>query len=300
MTMTTGNFPRLLEEGIRTIFGASYKEHPSYVKRIFDIQKSRKAAETDVQMTNFGTARRKGEGNEITLDDRKQGYSQRTTHTVWALGYRITKEAQDDNLYKDVINSATPALARSLRVTKEIVGHNLLNRSTDASYTFGDGKCILSAAHPTEAGAQSNIAATPADLSDTAMRSLYFQVRRMKDDKDIPIAAQLSKLIVRIEDEFTAKEIMKSTGLVNTDFNNINVWNSDLIKGLVVTPYLTGSKWFFTTDVPNGLTHYVRTAVEIAAHNDFMTKDKIVTASERYSFTIKDWRSLYGNAGVGA
>lgn len=298
MTMNRGNFPRLLEEGIRTIFGASYAEHPSYVKRIFDIQKSKKAAETDVQMTNFGTARRKGEGNEITLDDRKQGYSLRTAHTVWALGYRITKEAQDDNLYKEVINSATPALARSLRVTKEIVGHNLLNRAFDTAYAFGDGKNIISNAHPTEAGAQSNAAATPADLSDAAMRSLYFQIRRMKDDKNIPINAMPAKLIVPTEQEFTAKEIMKSTGLVNTNFNNINVWNSDLIKALICSPYLTSSAWFFTTDIPNGLTHYVRTGVEIDAHNDFLTKDKIVTASERYSFTCKDWRSIYGNEGV--
>lgn len=298
MTMMTGNFPRLLEEGIRTIFGATYKEHPSYVKRIFDIQKSKKNAETDVQMTNFGTARRKGEGNEITLDDRRQGYSQRTVHTVWALGYRITKEAQDDNLYKEVINSATPALARSLRATKEIVGHNLLNRAFDSKYAFGDGQSIISDAHPTEAGDMSNKADTAADLSDAALRSLYFKIRKMRDDKNIPIDAMPGKLIVPVDYEFTAKEIMKSTGLVNTNFNNINVWNSDLIKGLIVTPYLTGKAWFFTTDVPNGLTHYVRTGVEIESHNDFMTKDKIVTASERYSFTVKDWRAIYGNEGV--
>lgn len=299
MTMTLGSFPRLLEPGIRSIFGASYKEHPLYSTRIFETRNSTKNAETSVQITGMGLARRKESGAEITMDNAKQGYSNRVVHTTWALGYRITEEAREDNQYKETIGKLTPMLARSMRTTKEIVGHNLLNRAFNGSYTFGDGVALCSNAHPTEAGNQSNVAAISADISDAALRAIYYQARQAKDDKGLPIDVSLRNIIAPITKELEIKEILKSSKLVNTNYNNINVWNDGLIKGVICTPYLTSaSAWFVQTDVSDGLIMYKRKGLVIDVDTDFLTKDVVVTARERYSHTCNDWRAIYGNAGV--
>jgi len=298
MTMNLGSFPRLLEPGIRSLFGQSYREHPSYIAKIFESRNSDKNAETSVQITGFGLARRKESGAEITMDNSKQGYSNRVAHTVWALGYRITEEARDDNQYKQTVNRLTPMLAKSMRTTKEIVGHNILNGAFSGQ-TYGDGVVLVSASHPTESGNQSNIAATAADISDAALRAMYYQVRQAKDDKNIPIDLGIKNIIAHVTKELEIKEILKSDKLVNTNYNNINVWNNGMIKGVICSPYLTSSSaWFLQTDCPDGLIAYKRKALTIDVDTDFLTKDVIVTARERYSHTCNDWRAIYGNAGV--
>lgn len=298
MTMNLGSFPRLLEPGIRTIFGTSYRMHPSYADKIFEKRSSNKNAETSVQITGFGLARRKESGAEITMDAAKQGYSNRIAHTVWALGYRITEEARDDNLYNQTINRLTPLLARSMRTTKEIVAHNILNGAFSGN-TYGDGQYLICNSHPTEAGNQSNIAATSADISDAALRAMYYQIRQAKDDKNIPIDLGIKNIIAPVTKELEIKEILKSDKLVNTDYNNINVWNNGLIKGIICSPYLTSSTaWFLQTDCADGLIQYNRKDLKVDVDTDFLTKDVIVTARERYSHTVNDWRSIYGNQGA--
>ena len=298
MTMTLGSFPRLLEPGIRSIFGQSYREHPQYAAKIFEKRNSEKNAETSVQVTGFGLARRKESGAEITMDAAKQGYSNRIAHTVWALGYRITEEARDDNLYKQTINKLTPMLAKSMRTTKEIVAHNILNGAFSGN-TYGDGTYLISNAHPTESGNQSNVAATSADISDAALRAMYYQIRQAKDDKNVPVDLGIKNIIAPVTKELEIKEILKSDKLVNTNYNNINVWNSNLIKGVICSPYLTSATaWFLQTDCPEGLIEYNRKALTIDVDTDFLTKDVIVTARARYSHTCNDWRAIYGNAGA--
>lgn len=298
MTMNLGSFPRLLEPGIRSLFGQSYREHPSYIAKIFEQRSSDKNAETSVQITGFGLARRKESGAEITMDSSKQGYSNRVAHTVWALGYRITEEARDDNQYKQTTNRLTPMLAKSMRTTKEIVGHNILNGAFSGA-TYGDGQYLICNSHPTESGNQSNIAATAADISDAALRAMYYQVRQARDDKNIPVDLSIKNIIAHVTKELEIKEILKSDKLVNTNYNNINVWNNGMIKGVICSPYLTSSSaWFLQTDCPDGLVQYNRKRLTIDVDTDFLTKDVIVTARERYSHTCNDWRAIYGNAGV--
>ena len=296
--MTLANFPRLLEPGIRTIFGTDYRAHPGYAEKIFEKRSSNKNAETSVQVTGFGLARRKESGAEITMDAAKQGYSNRIAHTVWALGYRITEEARDDNLYQQTINRLTPLLSKSMRTTKEIVAHNILNGAFSGN-TYGDGQVLVCNSHPTESGNQSNIAATSADISDSALRAMYYQIRQAKDDKNIPIDLSIKNIIAPVTKELAIKEILKSDKLVNTNYNNINVWNSNLIKGVICSPYLTSSTaWFLQTDCSDGLIQYNRKGLTIDVDTDFLTKDIIVTARERYSHTVNDWRSIYGNQGA--
>lgn len=300
-TINLGSYPRLLEPGIRSIFGQSYNDYPSYTSKLFEVRKSDKNAETSVQVTGFGLARKKDSGAEITMDGSKQGYSNRVAHTVWALGYRITEEARDDNLYKEVIGRLTPRLARSMRVTKEIVGHNIFNRAFDSSITYGDGTHLCSANHATiGGGTQSNVAAIAADVSDTAMRALYYQARLARDDKNIPIDINIKEIVAHVTKQFEIEEILKSKSLVNTDYNNINVWERDgIVKGIILTPYLTSQKaWFFKTDCPDSLVQYNRKALTLDTDVDFLTKDVIVTARERYSHTCNDWRGVYGNPGA--
>lgn len=300
MTINLGSFPRMLQPGLKTIWGNNYKEHKTYISEIFEKRKSDKNSETSAQVTGFGYARVKNSGGEISMDYSKQGYSNTVAHVTYGLGYRITEEQIQDNLYKDVINKLTPQLARSLRTTKEVVGHSLLNNAVNTAYTYGDGKPLLATDHPTQSGNQSNKLAVAADLSPTSLKEILYQIKRAKDDRGLPIDLQMKNLIVPTELEFTAKEIMKSVKIVDSNWNNINLWNSEkYIKGLVVSPYLVDTDaWFVSTDAPDGLIYYERMPVKIRTNNDFNTIDTLVTAHERYSFTCNDWRSIYGSEGA--
>lgn len=299
MTINLGSFPRMLQPGLKSIFGNAYKEHPEYFSKIFTVKDSDKNSETSAQVVGFGLAREKASGAQITMDYAKQGYSNKVTHVTYALGYRITEEEREDNLYKDVIQKLTPMLARSMRTTKEIVAHNVLNEAF-AGRTYGDGTTLLSENHETESGMQSNKLSVGADLSSTSLQSIFYQIRRAKDARGLPIDLQVKDLIVSTENEFAAKEILKSEKIVGSDFNNINLWNSEkYIKGLIVTPYLTDiDAWFVSTDAQDGLVFYKRKGITLDTHNDFNTKDTLVSAHERYSCTCNDWRALFGSEGA--
>lgn len=299
-TVNLGSFPRMLQPGLKSIFGNAYKEHPEYFSKIFDVKSSEKNSETSASVVGFGLARVKNSGAAISMDYAKQGYSNKVTHVTYALGYRITEEEREDNLYKEVIQKLTPMLARSMRTTKEIVAHNVLNNAFSAGVTYGDGKSLLATDHPTESGAQSNKLSVAADLSPTSMQDIFVMIRKAKDARGLPIDLQPKDLIVPVESEFEAKEILKSEKLINTNYNNINLWNSEkLIKGLVVSPYLTDTDaWFMTTDCPDGLVFYKRKGITLDVHNDFETKDTLVSAHERYSCTCNDWRSIFGSEGA--
>lgn len=299
-TINLGSFPRMLQPGIKSIFGMAYKEHPEYYSKIFTIKKSDKNSETSTSVVGFGLARAKNSGAAFSIDYSKQGYSNKVTHVTYALGYKITMEEKEDNLYKEVIGGLTPRLARSMRTTKEIVTHDILNNAFAAGVTYGDGKSLLATDHPTETGAQSNKLSVAADLSSTSLQDAFVMIRKAKDARGLPIDLQPKDLIVPVESEFTAKVIMKSEKVVGSNWNDINLWNSEkYVKGLIVTPYLTDTDaWFMTTDCPDGLIFYKRKGITLSTYNEDTTYDTCVSAHERYSCTCNDWRSIFGSEGA--
>ncbi len=299
--ITTGNHPKSLWPGIKEWWGRSYDEHTEEFPDLFDKDTSSQAYEEDVEVTGFGLAPVKPEGRSVSYDSETQGTITRATHVAYALGYICTYEELKDGLYEVVSKRRSQALAFSMRQTKENVGANVYNRAFNSSYTFGDGKEILATDHPSLSGDQSNEPATATDLSEAAIEDLIIQIMGATNSRGLKISLMPKALIVPRQLWFEANRILKSVLQNDTANNAINVLQATnaLPGGIKVNHYLTDQDaWFMRTNAPRGMMCYEREAVSFAMDNDFDTSNAKAKSYERYSFSVSDWRGLYGSPGA--
>lgn len=300
-TITTGQIAKLLWPGLNARWGTAYNEHPTEYTDLVDVFDSDKNYEEDQEMTGFGLAPVKTQGASIVYDTAGQGYTTRYTHIAYALGFIITHEAMMDNLYEKIGMQRTGSLAFSMRQTKENVVANLYNRATNGSYVGGDGVSLLSNAHPTLGGTQSNLIGTASDLSEAALEDLAIQTMQATNARGMKIALMPRALIVPPSLSFEATRILKSTGQNDTANNAINALRSMGMfpEGVKVNHYLTDPDAFYIrTNVPEGLKLFQREAATFAQDGDFDTSNLKYKAYERYSTGWSDWRGLYGSAGA--
>lgn len=299
--ITTGAHPKALWPGVRKFVMGEYNDHPVEYSQIFDMKDSKMAYEEDVETTGFGLAQIKAEGSATAYDTHSQGFTKRYTHVAFSLGYIVTREENDDNLYKSRSFKRGAQLAFSFRTTKEIVAANILNRAFNSSYVGGDGKELLATDHPSLAGNWANELAVAADLSEASLEDLLTLVNDAKNSRGLPVAIRGDCLIVATANAFNAERIMKSSLQNDTANNAVNAIKSmGLLRGGVkVNHYLTDADaWFVKTDAPDGLLGFQRTAFEFTQDNDFDTSNAKAKGYERYSFGWTDPRGLYGSPGA--
>lgn len=299
--ITTGNHPKALWPGVNKFWGTSYEKHPLECMEIFDVKSSSKAYEEDVETLSFGLAPAKSAGGGVAYDSHSQGPTTRYTHVVYGLGYIVTKEEIDDNLYEKVSRDRAASLAFSMRTTKETVSANVLNRAFNSSYTGGDEVELISTAHVTENGTQSNHLTVAADLSEASLEDLIIQINQMKNSTGLAIAARAQKMIIPATLEFEAQRILGSALQSGTANNDTNALRSMGImpQGFSVNHYLTDTDaWFIKTDVENGLTMFDRTKLAFTRDNDFDTENAKAKCIERYSVGWTDWRSIFASPGA--
>lgn len=267
---------------------------------MFDTFTSRKRFEEDVGTSMFGIAPQKPEGTPVQYDTAQQGFLTRYNHVTYALGFIITEEMIEDDLYDVVGQKNARALAKSMRVTKELVGANVFNRAFDSNYKGGDGVEMISASHPNVAGGTwSNKIATASDLSEASLEQAVIDIMKWTDDRGLPIMVQPKRLIIPVDLVFDAERILKSVNRVGTPDNDINALNSmGRFDDVLSNRYLTDTNaWFIKTDVNDGLKYFERKADEFAMDNDFDTSNYKYKAVGRYSFGWSDPRGVYGSAG---
>ena len=301
MAMNRAQFAKTLEPGLNTLFGLEYDTYPAEWQAVFSSNTSSKAFEEDVLLQGFGTAPTKDEGAAISYDSGGQQWTARYQHETIALAFSITEEAEEDGQYGSIASRYTKALARSMSSTKEIKAANILNNSTTAGYTDGDGVVLLSASHPTQNGNQSNTLSTAADLSETSLESILINIADMKDDRGLRIAAQGTTLVIPTAYTFTAERLLESQLRTGTADNDINAIKSGgyLPKGYHVMRRLTDSDAFYvTTDVPDGLKQYQSSPMKKGMEGDFETGNVRYKVRERYSFGWTDWRGIFGTEGA--
>lgn len=300
MAINTGSFGKALWPGVNTWYGKAYSEFDVEWSKIFTTRSSRKNFEEDISVSSFGLAVQKGEGSAVSYDNEQQGFIDRYTHVVYALGFMITREMVEDDLYDVVGQRKASGLAFSMRQTKEVVAANILNRAFNTSYTYGDGKELLNSVRPNVAGGTwSNIIATAADISEAALEQACVDIGKYTNDRGLRIAVKPMKLIVPVDIDFEANKIMKTEYEVGTNNNTVNLVRSRFPGGVVVNHYLTDvDAWFILTNVPNGMTHFERRADDFKQDDDFDTDNAKFKATARYSFGCSDKRSIYGSAGA--
>lgn len=299
--ITTGAHPKALWPGVHAWWGRSYSEHQEEFPDLFDEESSDQAYEEDVEVTGFGLAPQKLQGEAAYYDSEQQQAVTRYTHVAYALGYIVTYEELRDNLYASVSKTRAKALAFSMRQTKENVAANVYNRAFNSSYTFGDGVSMINSAHPTFAGNQSNVLTTAADLSEAAIEDLCIQIMQMQNNRGLRISALPRSLHVPVQLWFEANRIYKSVLQNDTMNNAINVLRATNVfpEGIKVNHYFTSATaWFVRTNVPNGMRYFNREAASFDQDNDFDTKNAKALCYERYSFGETDFRGIFGTAGV--
>ena len=299
--ITTGNHPKALWPGMHEFFGFKYKEKPMQWTEIFDQEKSSKNYEEDTLSTGFGLAPVKEQGGSVSYDTESQGWTKRYTHVVYGLGYIVTEEELEDNLYEPLSRKRIRGLTFSHRQTEEIVHANILNRAFSSSYTGGDSKELIATDHSTANGNQSNELSTAADFSEASLEDLLIQIRQAKNDRGLRIALRPMKLIVPNNVMFEAERVLKTpmrSGTANNDINAVRSMGL-LPEGYVVNDYLTDTDaWFVKTDCPTGMQHFQRRAMKFAQDNDFDTSNAKAKATQRYSVGWTDWRAMYGSEGA--
>ena len=300
--ITSASFAKSLWPGINAWYQKAYDEFPVEWDKLFDKNTSRRAFEEDVGVSGFGLASEKPEGESISYDSERQGFITRYSHVVYGLGFIVTREAVEDDLYDVVASRKSQALAFSMRQTKEIVGANIYNLAFTGGPTYGDGVSLLNSAHPNMAGGTwSNILSTASDLSEAALEQAAIDIQGFTNDRGLKIVVKPKTLVIPYQLEFEANRIFKTVGRPGTSNNDINAIKElgMFPGGIVVSHYLTDQDaWFIRTNVPHGMKYFERRKDEFGQDNDFDTENAKYKATARYSFGATDPRALFGTAGA--
>ena len=302
MAISRAQLLKELLPGLNALFGMEYKRYGEEHKEIFETETSERSFEEETKLSGFSAAPVKNEGSALAYDNAQEAWTARYNHETIAMGFSITEEAMEDNLYDSLSSRYTKSLARAMAYTKQVKGAAILNNGFSGSYTYGDGVSLFSTAHPlVSGGTNSNRPATAADLNETSLEAAVIQIAGWTDERGLLIAAKPRKLVVPPALMFVATRLLETELRVSTADNDINALKSmnSIPEGYTVNHYLTDNNaWFLLTDVPNGLKHFVRTPMQTSMDADFDTGNARYKARERYSFGVSDPLGAYGSPGA--
>ena len=300
MAISRSQLLKELLPGLNALFGLEYATYQQEHKQIYETESSERSFEEETKLSGFSAAPVKNEGSAIAYDNAQEAWTARYNHETIALGFSLTEEAIEDNLYDSLSGRYTKGLARAMAYTKQVKAAAVLN--TGFSATGGDGVALFSASHPlVSGGVNSNIPSTPADLNETSLEAAVIQIAAWTDERGLLIAAKPKKLVVPPALQFVATRLLETELRVGTADNDINAIknNGSIPDGYTINHFLTDTNaWFLTTDVPNGMKHFVRTPLSNSMDGDFDTGNVRYKSRERYSFGYSDPLGMYGSAGA--
>jgi hypothetical protein len=301
MAISRAQLLKELLPGLNALFGLEYARYGEEHKELFDTETSERSFEEETKLSGFSAAPVKNEGSAIAYDNGQEVFTARYTHETIALGFSLTEEAIEDNLYDSLSARYTKALARAMSYTKQTKAAAVINNGFNAAYAGGDGKPLFSDSHPLVAGGvNSNTPSTQADLNETSLEAAVIQIAAWTDERGLLIAAKPRKLVVPPNLMFVATRLLETEQRVGTADNDINALknNGSIPEGYTVNHFLTDTNgWYLTTDVPNGLKHFVRTPMSTGMDGDFDTGNVRYKARERYSFGWSDPLGMFGSSG---
>jgi hypothetical protein len=301
MAISRAQLLKELLPGLNALFGLEYARYGEEHKEIYETETSERSFEEETKLSGFSAAPVKNEGSAIAYDNAQEAWTARYNHETIALGFSLTEEAIEDNLYDSLSARYTKGLARAMSYTKQVKAASVLNNGFSAAYTGGDGVALFSTAHPLVSGAtNSNTPSTQADLNETSLENAVIQIAAWTDERGLLIAAKPRKLIIPPALMFVATRLLETSLRVGTNNNDINALknNGSIPEGYSVNHFLTDNNaWFLCTDVPNGMKHFVRTPMSTGMDGDFDTGNVRYKARERYSFGWSDPLGMFGSSG---
>jgi len=302
MAISRAQLLKELLPGLNALFGLEYKKYGEEHKEIFETETSERSFEEETKLSGFNAAPVKNEGMAMQYDNAQEAWTARYVHETIAMGFSLTEEAIEDNLYDSLSARYTKALARAMAYTKQVKAASILNNAFAGGPVYGDGQVLCSTAHPLiSGGTNSNRPTVAADLNETSLEAAVIQIAGWTDERGLLIAAQPKKLVIPPSLQFVATRLLETELRVGTTDNDINALknNSSIREGYCVNHYLTDTNaWFLMTDVPNGLKHFVRSPMQTGMDSDFDTGNSRYKARERYSFGVSDPLGIFGSPGA--
>ncbi len=301
MAISRAQLLKELLPGLNALFGLEYARYGEEHKELYETETSERSFEEETKLSGFSAAPVKNEGSAIAYDNAQEAFTARYNHETIALGFSITEEAVEDNLYDSLSARYTKALARAMAYTKQVKAASVINNGFSASYPGGDGVALFSTAHPLiSGGTNSNRPSTGADLNETSLEAAVIQIAAWTDERGLLIAAKPRKLVVPPALQFVATRLLETSLRVGTADNDINALknNGSIPEGYSINHYFTDTNaWVLTTDVPNGLKHFIRSPLENKMDGDFDTGNVRYKARERYSFGFSDPLGVFASPG---
>jgi len=301
MAISRAQLLKELLPGLNALFGLEYATYQEEHKELYETETSERSFEEETKLSGFSAAPVKNEGSAIAYDNAQEAWTARYNHETIALGFSLTEEAIEDNLYDSLSARYTKSLARGMAYTKQVKAASVINNGFSSAYPGGDGVALFSASHPLiSGGTNSNRPATAADLNETSLEAAVIQIAAWTDERGLLIAAKPKKLIVPPALQFVATRLLETSLRVGTTDNDINAIknNGSIPEGYTINHYLTDNNgWYLTTDVPNGMKHFVRTPLSNSMDGDFDTGNVRYKSRERYSFGWSDPLGMFGSPG---
>ena len=308
MAISRAQLLKELLPGLNALFGLEYARYGEEHKEIYETESSDRSFEEETKLAGFAAAPLKSEGAAIAYDNAQEAFTARYNHVTIALGFSLTEEAVEDNLYDSLSARYTKALARSMANTKQVRAANVLNNGFNGAFLGGDNVSLFgtnaAAAvvnHPlVSGGTNSNRPAVGVDLSEAALEAAVIQIAAWTDERGLLIAAKPRRLVIPPALQFVATRLLDTQLRVGTADNDLNALrnNGAIPDGYSVNHFLTDANAFFlTTDVPNGMKHFERTPLTTSMDGDFDTGNVRYKARERYSFGWSDPLGMWGSPG---
>jgi hypothetical protein len=309
MAISRAQLLKELLPGLNALFGMEYARYGEEHKEIYETEKSERSFEEETKLAGFGAAPVKNEGSAIAYDNAQEAFTARYNHETIALGFSITEEAIEDNLYDSLSARYTKALARAMSYTKQVKAAAVINNGFNGSYLGGDGVTLFGnnssntrVGHPLVNGSVNyNSPTTGVDLNETSLENAVIQIAAWTDERGLLIAAKPRKMIVPPSLMFVAKRLLDTELRVSTADNDINALKQmgAIPEGYTVNHFLTDTNgWYLITDVPNGMKHFERMPLSNSMDGDFDTGNVRYKARERYSFGWSDPLGMWGSAGA--
>lgn len=302
MAISRAQLLKELLPGLNALFGMEYAKYEDEHSQFFETENSDRSFEEETKLSGFGAAPVKAEGAGIEYDNAQEAWTARYNHETVAMGFSLTEEAIEDNLYDSLSARYTKALARAMAYTKQVKAASILNNGFNSAVTYGDGKELFATDHPlVGGGTNSNTPAVAADLNETSLEAAVIQISQWTDERGLLISAKPKKLVIPPQLMFVATRLLETEQRVGTADNDINAIKSNGVvpEGYAVNHYLTDNNaWFLTTDVPNGLKHFNRVAMSTSMDADFDTGNSRYKARERYSFGVSDPLGIFASPGA--
>jgi len=139
MAISRAQLLKELLPGLNALFGLEYATYGEQHKEIYETETSERSFEEETKLSGFGSAPVKAEGAAIAYDNAQEAWTARYNHETIALGFSITEEAVEDNLYDSLSARYTKGLARAMAYTKQVKAAAVVNNGFSGSFLGGDG-----------------------------------------------------------------------------------------------------------------------------------------------------------------